>query len=91
MNWQQHFCPNQRCSIDGWMAQRSPGNQALWQLADRFGGAFTIAAVQPVCPRCGTTLCPTIEQAQGIGGSILEEGPVLEFVRGLSYSAEHSS
>ncbi len=83
MNWEQHFCPNQRCPIDIWMVQQAPGNQALWQIAERSGGTFAIAAVRPVCPRCGTTLCPTIEQAQDAGSTILEDGPVLTFVRSL--------
>jgi len=51
---------------------------------DRFGGgAFTIAAVDPVCPRCGTTLCLSVELVQRAGGAILEAGKVLEFVRSL--------
>ena len=90
MYWELHFCPNHGCTIDGWIAWRSPGNDALWHLAGRSGGVFTVAAVSPVCPRCGTTLCPAVEQAQNAAGSALVEEPALEFAHGLRYSFEHS-
>ena len=84
MDWEQRFCPNDACKIDFWMARQYPYNPELWSLIDRFGGGtFTVAAVDPVCPRCGTTLCLTVELAQRIGGDILEPGKVLEFVRSL--------
>jgi len=83
MNWEQRFCTNQDCAVDFWLAQQAGGHHDLWRLVDRFGGgSFTIAAVDPVCPRCGTTLCLTVELAQRTG-SILESGKVLEFVRSL--------
>jgi hypothetical protein len=83
MDWEQRFCPNQDCAIDFWLAQQSGGHRDLWHLIDRFGGgAFTIAAVDPVCPRCGSTLCLTVELAQRTG-DVLESGKVLEFVRSL--------
>jgi hypothetical protein len=90
MNWEQHFCPNQGCSIDGWMVRRSPGNDALWHLAGRAGGAFTVAALSPICPRCGTTLRPTIEQVHDAGGNVLADEPVPEFARSLGSSVERS-
>jgi hypothetical protein len=84
MDHEQRFCPNEICSIDFWLARQSPDNDELWHLVDRFGGgSFTIAAVDPVCPRCGTTLCLTVELTQRLGGNVLEAGPVLEFVRSL--------
>jgi hypothetical protein len=84
MDWEQRFCPNQYCTIDFWSVQQSPHNGELWHLVGRFGGhAFTVAAVSPVCPRCGTALCLTIEHAPHIRDNILEAGPVLEFVRSL--------
>jgi hypothetical protein len=84
MDWEQRFCPNEGCSIDFWLAQPSSDGRDLWRLVDRFGsGAFTIAAVDPVCPRCGTTLCLTVELTQRFGDSTLESGPLFEFVRSL--------
>ena len=83
MDWEQRFCPNQGCAIDFWLAQPSDEHHDVWHLVDRFGGdAFTIAAVDPVCPRCGSTLCLTVDLAQQIG-DVLEAGKVLEFVRSL--------
>ena len=83
MNWEQRFCSNQDCAVDFWLAQQAAGHRDLWRLVDRFGGgSFTIAAVDPVCPRCGATLCLTVELAQRTGG-ILESGKVLEFVHSL--------
>lgn len=65
MNSEQHFCPNKTCPTDAWLVQQSPENNELWSVADHLGGqSFTVAAVDPVCPRCGTTLCLTIELAQ---------------------------
>jgi hypothetical protein len=83
MNWEQRFCPDPACAVDFWLAQQAEGYRDLWRLVDRFGGgSFTIAAVDPVCPRCGTTLCLAVELTQRTGG-ILESGKVLEFVRSL--------
>jgi hypothetical protein len=83
MNWEQHFCPNQDCAVDFWLAQQSSEHHELWQLRDRFGdGAFTIAAADPVCPRCGSTLYLRVELGQR-NGTVLESEQMLEFVRDL--------
>jgi len=87
MDWDQHFCPNQSCTVDFWMARQAADDCELWHLSNRFGGrAFTVAAVDPVCPRCGTTLCQTTALAHQVGGNVLEAGPLLEFVRNLPRS-----
>ena len=84
MDQEQRFCPNDACTTDFWLVEQSPRIRELWYVVDRFGGgSFTIAATDPVCPRCGTTLCLTVELAQRIGGEVLENGKLLEFVRGL--------
>jgi hypothetical protein len=84
MDWEQRFCPDDACAVDFWLARQSSTNHELWRLVDRFGGgSFTIAAVDPVCPRCGATLCLTVELAQHNGGGVLESGKLLEFVRSL--------
>lgn len=65
MKREQHFCLNETCPTDAWLVQQSPENNELWHVANHFGGqSFTIAAVDPVCPRCGTTFGLTIELAQ---------------------------
>jgi hypothetical protein len=84
MDWEQRFCPNQGCVVDFWLAQQSPNKDALWHLSDRFGdGAFTIAAVDPICPRCGSTLCAAVDLTGRTGDEVLEHGPMYAFVRSL--------
>jgi len=83
MDWNQHFCPNQPCTIDFWMVQHAADAYEQWHVIDRFGGAFLVASTDPVCPRCGATLCLTVELAHRMGGDVLEVGPVLEYVRNL--------
>ncbi|SRR6266545_3749684 len=83
MDWNQRFCPNQSCNIDFWMVQQAADDHELRHVIDRFGGAFLVAATDPVCLRCGTTLCLTVELAHRMGGDVLEAGPLLEYVRNL--------
>jgi ribosomal protein S27AE len=87
MNWEQRFCPNQSCTVDFWMVQHAADDHELWHVIDNFdGGAFTVAAVDPVCPRCGTTLCLTTSLAHQDSANLLEAEPQLEFIRNLSGS-----
>jgi hypothetical protein len=67
------------------MVQQSPIHPELWHLLDRVGGgSFTMAEVDPACPRYGTTLALSIEIAQRLGaGEVLETGPTYKFVRSL--------
>ena len=83
MDWNQRFCPNQTCNIDFWMVQQAADDHERWHVVDRFGGRFLVAAIDPVCPRCGATLCLSVEFARRAGGDIIEAGPVFEFVRSL--------
>ena len=62
MNWEQRFCPSQFCTPEGWMVQRDPATREVWWVAAHVGDRpFTIAATDPVCPRCGTTLRTRVE------------------------------
>ena len=85
MDSEQWFCPNQYCTVEAWMVEQCPAERDLWFVADRFGGTiYTIAGTDPVCPRCGTTLCTTVELGHASNGAdILEAGPVYDFVRSL--------
>ena len=85
MEWEQWFCPERSCATEAWLVRHELGNAELWFLKCRLTGAsFTVAAVDPVCPRCGTTLCATVEFTHNRrGATILEEGPMLDFVLSL--------
>jgi hypothetical protein len=83
VDYAQRFCPDQSCNVDVWMVQRAADHRERWHVTDRFGGTFLVAATDPICPRCGTTLCLMVELAHRMGGDILEAGPVLEYVRNL--------
>jgi len=83
MDWKKRFCPNQSCNVDIWMVQQAADDHEQWHVVDRLGGTFLVVAADPVCPRCGTTLCLTVEHAHRMGGDILDAGPVLEYVRSL--------
>jgi hypothetical protein len=82
MNWEQRFCPNQSCPVDSWMVERAADGQELWRLIEHVGcAAFLVAATDPACPRCGTTLCLTAELAHQAGDNALKARPLLEFAR----------
>ena len=83
MEWM--FCPEHYCATEAWLARQLFGNTELWSLQCRLTGAsFTVAASEPVCPRCGTTLCAAVEFTHDQRGStVLEDGPMLDFVRSL--------
>ena len=85
MEWEQWFCPERTCATEAWMVRQARSNAEVWSLECRLTGAsFTVAATDPVCPRCGATLCATVEYTHDQRGSaILEAGPMLDFVRSL--------
>ena len=63
MNWEQWFCPNQACAGGGsGCSQRAPTTPDIWAVAAHLDDRpFTVAAMVPICPRCGTTLRTTIQ------------------------------
>jgi len=85
MEWEQWFCPERYCATEAWLVRQALGNDEIWSLECRLTGAsFTVAASDPVCPRCGATLCTTVEFTHDQRGSaVLEAGPMLDFVRSL--------
>jgi hypothetical protein len=81
MNWEQWFCRSPFCRADGWMAMRAPDQTDLWWLGHDPGDrSYTVAAVDPVCPLCGTTLSIRIEVEQAVGA---EAGSIFDFARTL--------
>jgi hypothetical protein len=84
MNWEQWFCANQACTVEAWMVRRDSAVSDLWWVAAHVDDQpFTVAATEPLCPRCGTTLCLTVAMTQQVGGDILEARPLREFARNL--------
>jgi hypothetical protein len=86
MNWEQWFCPDSSCNEAAWMVQRDPATCEVWWVAAQVDvRPFTIAAIDPVCPRCGTTLLTRVELEGGRDRQVSAEvGPVFDFVRSLS-------
>ena len=62
MNWNQWYCTNQACAVEAWMVQRDPlARDAWWVATHADERPFAVAAIDPVCPSCGTTLLATVE------------------------------
>ena len=82
---EQWFCPEPSCATEAWLVQQARYNAEVWTLECRLTGAtYTVAASEPVCPRCGATLCATVEYTHDPRGSaIVEPGPMLDYVRSL--------
>jgi hypothetical protein len=84
MNWEQWFCTNQACTAEAWMVRRDATVSDNWWVAAHVDDRpFTVAAAEPLCPRCGMTLCLPAKLAHHIDDTILEVGNVREFVRSL--------
>ena len=84
MNWEQWFCANQACTAEAWMVRRDSAVSDIWWVATHVDDRpFTVAATEPLCPRCGTTLGRQAELAHRNDDNISEAGKVLEFVRSL--------
>ena len=86
MNWEQRYCPNRTCAVGAWMVQRDPTLGDVWLVAAHEDDSpFTVAALDPVCPRCGITLLAVVEldsrRAEPVGA---ETRPVFNFVRSLA-------
>jgi len=70
---QRLACPEIWCSSGAWLVQRDAHRQDLWQVthpAD--GGTWTVAATDPVCPRCGATLALSELDALPALGHVLQ-------------------
>jgi hypothetical protein len=83
MSSEQWFCPNSYCDTEAWLVEQSREIAELWTVTLRFGGTvYSIAATDPVCPHCGTTLCMAINLRRH-AERIIEAGPMLDYVRSL--------
>jgi hypothetical protein len=73
MDWATWFCRNPHCTVATWLVQQVPAEPELWWLAQTPAESpFTVAAVDPVCPRCGTTLA-TLLDSEGLSVAIERE------------------
>lgn len=62
VEWYARACPNGACASDSWVVQRVPGVGDLWRVARHPDDApALVAATDPCCPRCGSTLAITLE------------------------------
>jgi hypothetical protein len=85
MDEQHLVCPERSCGTGTLLVQRDARLPDVWHLTHATeGGAWTVAATDPVCPRCGMTLLTFLELEGGFGGSaILQPGPLLDWLRTL--------
>jgi hypothetical protein len=78
---EQLFCPNQHCATEAWLVTPARYAAELWTIESRFGdSSYTVAASDPVCPHCGTTLCAAVELWRR-DERILQSGAMLDYVR----------
>ncbi len=86
MNWEQWFCPNPSCKDVAWMVQRDPAIGEVWWVATHVDERpCTIAATDPICPRCGTTLRTLVELEGTLDRRCdAEVGAVFDFARSLA-------
>jgi hypothetical protein len=82
---QHRFCPDRWCATCAWLVQRDAQRPGLWQITEAIGGgAWTIAATEPVCPRCGTTLRMPLALDGGFGeNTVLQPDPLLDWLHTL--------
>ena len=83
MNWERCYCPNQACAVGEWMVRRDPATPDIWWVAEHeHDRPFTVAASDPVCPRCGLTLVGIVElEGALIAPAGAGAGSVFNFVR----------
>lgn len=79
---QHRACPERWCGSGAWLVERAAQMPDVWQVTHATdGGAWTVAATEPICPRCGTTLVTTLELEGGRGGdAILQPGKLLDWL-----------
>ena len=57
MEIDQRFCLNKGCASRTWLVQAHEEIPELWVIAEGAdGSSWCIAATEPVCPHCGSTL-----------------------------------
>jgi hypothetical protein len=77
------FCPERWCGSGAWLVRRDTHVQGLWEMTHPVqGGTCTVAATDPVCPRCGATLTTIMELDGGLGlGNVFQSSGLLDGIR----------
>ena len=61
--WQIYACHTGYCRAEHWLVRESQDQPELWHVASMNDGVpWLVAAVEPVCPFCGTALVATVEE-----------------------------
>jgi hypothetical protein len=84
MEWEHRLCPERACNEVWYVASDGCGYN-VWYVASEAGGCPTVvAALDPICPLCGTTLVTVLELEGGYGQlETLEVGKVFDYARSL--------
>lgn len=62
MSWDTYACPGDLCTNTRWMVAQAVEADELWYIsAHSADPGFLVAAPEPICPRCGERLLPTLE------------------------------
>ena len=82
MEEQHRVCPERWCGSGAWLVQRAMHLHDVRQVTHaENGGCWTMAATDPVCPRCGTTLVTILELDGGLVASdIVEPGKLPDWL-----------
>lgn len=77
MSWDTYACPGALCAGAPWTVARVEEAHELWQIsADPTDRGFLVAAPEPICPRCGERLLPTLElKGAPPGGAGMTQAP----------------
>ena len=84
MEAQRLVCQEHWCGRGAWLVQRDAQLPNVWPVTHATeGGTWSVAATDPICPHCGTTLRTTLELEGGSAGTIIQPGPLLDWLRTL--------
>ena len=85
---EHYLCPDRACSGGTWVLEQQNALHNLWLLVNVSDQSiWLLAADEPVCPRCGTSLVTPLELEGGYTSSeVLENGPMLCWMQTLRWS-----
>ncbi|GAB4436946.1 MAG: hypothetical protein OHK0015_29200 [Chloroflexi bacterium OHK40] len=84
--WRELFCTCNWCRAERWVVRADPRSPELWLICENTSDSpWSIAASEPVCPRCGEPLAAHIE---GIGDPEgVTSNPFITYIRTLRRAA----